>query len=450
MGVTFHRSAAIPNPEAIVKRIARFLLCSLLLQLATISAARAQPALPVLPIPQNLGVNIHFHSDGQLSTQIAALQQLGAGWVRRDLYWKEVETSKGVYNFSSYDPLINALHNAGLRMVMVLDYNNPLYDNGNSPQSAPGRAAFAQFAAAAAQRYAGKVTVWEIYNEPNNVFWNPAPNVNQYIALANEATAAIHAVVPGAMVVGPALAGPLLRDAPLLPKTYGYLNQVLASSAAVHGWSAITVHPYRSPSQTPESVVTNLDMVRRLMTSNGIDPAKIPLIAGEWGYSTYAHGVDEQTQAAYAVRSFLLAGMEHMPYTIWYDWQDDGASDTNNEYRFGLLRYGTFGTGPLKSDATKPSFTAVQQFISLLRGYSFDSLLENDTVMVARYAKGSQYAYVAWSADDAAHMASIALPAGQWTAHPILGTTSNHTAVAGQSVQFAAQKMPLIIVSATR
>ncbi len=434
-----------------MKRSARFLMFSIILELATITAARAQavPALPVLPIPQNVGVNIHFHVGGQLSTQIATLQQLGVGWVRRDLYWKEIETSKGVYNFSSYDTLINALHTAGLRIVMVLDYNNPLYDNGNSPQSAPGRAAFAHFAAAAAQRYAGKVTVWEMYNEPNNVFWTPAPNVNQYIALANETTAAIHSALPGAIVVGPALAGPLLHDEPLLPKSYGFLNQVLALSTAAHGWSAITVHPYRSPSQTPETVSANLKMIRGLMTNNGIDPAKVPLIAGEWGYSTYQQGVDEQTQAAYAVRSFLLAGIERMPYTIWYDWQDDGASSTNNEYRFGLLRYGTPGSGALESNAIKPSFTAVQQFISLLRGYSFNSLLENDTIMVARYAKGSQYAYVVWTTDNAAHTASITLPAGQWTEHQLLGTTTNRTAVAGQSLAFAAQNMPLVIVSPT-
>jgi polysaccharide biosynthesis protein PslG len=439
-----------------VKRSANFLFLSIILELSlellTITAACAQaiPALPVLPIPQNIGVNIHFHSDGQLSTQIATLQQLGIGWVRRDLPWKEIETSKGVYNFSGYDTLINALHNAGLRIVMILDYNNALYDNGNSPQSAQGRAAFAHFAQAAAQRYAGKVTVWEIYNEPNNVFWSPAPNVNQYIALANETTAAIHSVLPGAIVVGPALAGPLLHDEPLLPKTYGYLNQVLASSTAVHGWSAITVHPYRTPSQTPETVITNLNMVRSLMTNHGIDPAKVPLIAGEWGYSTFSQGVDEQTQAAYAVRSFLMAGIENMPYTIWYDWQDDGASSTNNEYRFGLLRYGTPATGTFNSNSIKPSFTAVQQFISLLRGYSFNNLLENDTIMVARYIKGSQYAYVAWTTDNAAHAASISLPVGQWTAHQILGAMSNHTAVAGQSLLFTAQKMPLVIVGSTR
>ena len=435
-----------------MKRSAHFWFLLTILDLATVAAVGAQaiPVLPVLPIPQNVGVNIHFHSVDQLSTQIATLQQLGVGWVRRDLYWKEIETSKGVYNFSEYDTLIQALHIAGLRIVMVLDYNNPLYDNGNSPQSAQGRAAFAHFAVAVAQRYSGKVTVWEIYNEPNNAFWTPAPNVSEYIALANETTAAIHRVLPAAIVVGPALAGPLLHDEPMLPKTYGYLNQVLASSTAVHGWSAITVHPYRSPSQTPETVTANLNTVRRLMISGGIDPAKVPVIAGEWGYSTYSHGVDEQTQAAYAVRSFLVAGMENMPYTIWYDWQDDGASNTNNEYRFGLLRYGPVGAGALESSAIKPSFMALQQFISLLRGYSFNSLLENDTVIVARYAKGSQYAYVVWTTDNAAHTASIALPAGQWKENQILGAASSLTAVAGQSLAVAAQKMPLVIISASQ
>ena len=74
-----------------------------------------------------------------------------------------------------------------------------------------------------------------------------------------------------------------------------------------------------------------------MMRDRGLDPNLAPVIAGEWGYSTWQQGVDEKTQAAYAVRGMLWATVEHMPFSIWYDWQDDGPNASDREHRFGLF-----------------------------------------------------------------------------------------------------------------
>ncbi|MBY0428372.1 MAG: cellulase family glycosylhydrolase, partial [Alphaproteobacteria bacterium] len=145
--------------------------------------------------PQNTGVNIHFVNQ-DLDSHIALLKEAGFGWVRKDLSWGAIETQKGTYDFTKYDPLIDALNDAGISVVLILDYSNPLYDDNLSPYTYEGRKAFANFAGAAAKHFANKKVIWEIYNEPNWLFWKPVPHVENYLALARVVTHKLRQIAP--------------------------------------------------------------------------------------------------------------------------------------------------------------------------------------------------------------------------------------------------------------
>ena len=416
-------------------------LVALLLLIAPV--AQAAPTLPDLPIPECFGVNTHFLNE-HLSAQTDTLKKSNLGWIRRDLYWDAIERHPGVYDFSAYDRLVDAAQDAHLRILFILDYGNTLYDDKTSPVTAESRAAFAKFAATAAKRYADKNVVWEIYNEPNWVFWKPKPDVDQYIALANELTAAIRQAVPDALIVGPALAGPTTN-----PKTtaeaLAFLDKVFKSPAA-REWSAITVHPYRDKKASPETAEKQLAQIRQMMRENGLDPQKTPLIAGEWGYSTWIRGVDEETQAAYAVRELLGATTEHMPFTIWYDWQDDGPNAFDPEYRFGLLRAGSLEDN--EGDVEKPAFVAVQKMSELLRGYRFTKIIDSEpTTRFLAFNKGATLAYALW-ADNTAQETHISLPEGHWIVTPLLDTPYDLTATKAQKITLQANSMPTIITKA--
>jgi polysaccharide biosynthesis protein PslG len=435
---------------------ARFMLVAAILPgLTQAGLCQSPPEGWSLPIPGYFGVNIHFkdvwvrakYKDDDLGQEVIALKNAGIGWVRRDMRWSDVEPEAGKYDFSLYDQLVGALHGAGFRILLTLDYSNKNYENNAAPSTDQGRAAFARFAATAALRYAGKVDVWEIYNEPNSPFWTPAPDADQYVLLANQATAAIRKAVPGAVIVGPALAGPTSDDAPLAEKgaRVTFLDKVLASEAA-HQWNGITVHPYRSYQRGPESFGPQLEMIREMMRRHGIDPAKTPVITGEWGYTSWERGVDERSQAAYAVRSYLWAGIERMPFTIWYDWQDDG-TDPNPEGHFGFLRIGPLGTGGASAAESKPAYNAVRQLSSLLRGYRFDRLVQqSSSLIVAQYVNGQATAYAAWSLDDSDHSVSFPLtggtPGGRWQANNLLGKT---TEISGHNAVLQVTKLPVIV-----
>ena len=83
------------------------------------------PSRPgVTEVVDGVGFNIDFVEPRV--AELKMLAQSGVRWVRTDLKWDATEIEKGKYDFSRYDRLVEALNNAGLRIVFILDYGNPL------------------------------------------------------------------------------------------------------------------------------------------------------------------------------------------------------------------------------------------------------------------------------------------------------------------------------------
>jgi hypothetical protein len=72
-----------------------------------------------------------------------------------------------VYDFAEYDNLVAVFIQHGITPYLILDYGNPLYDEGRAPVSPTAVAALATFATAAVRRYRGQGVIWEFWNEPN-------------------------------------------------------------------------------------------------------------------------------------------------------------------------------------------------------------------------------------------------------------------------------------------
>src|SRR5689334_19673408 len=161
----------------------RFLTGIVVCALATCAAAadRALPRPGV--VPDGLGVNIHFTDPrpGEMEMLAAA----GFRFVRMDFGWQATERAKGEYDFAPYERLLSSLDKHHIRAVFILYYSHRLYDDGLSPHTDDGRAAFARWAAAAAKHFQGRGVLWEIWNEPNiKQFWKPQPSAEDYAKLA--------------------------------------------------------------------------------------------------------------------------------------------------------------------------------------------------------------------------------------------------------------------------
>ncbi|HUU69511.1 MAG TPA: cellulase family glycosylhydrolase, partial [Planctomycetota bacterium] len=147
-------------------------------------------------------MNIHF--TGAPAKDLDMIQAAGFRFIRMDFTWQGIEKEKGKYAFEPYDQLTDGLEKRGIRALYILDYSNPLYEKERSVQTDEGRAAFARFAATAAERYKGRGIVWELWNEPNIFFWQPQPSTDAYMALAKAAFPAMRAADPNAFLVAPA------------------------------------------------------------------------------------------------------------------------------------------------------------------------------------------------------------------------------------------------------
>jgi hypothetical protein len=309
-------------------------------------------------------VNIHF-----TSAQPGELDELagtGARRVRVDFDWAATEQKPGVYDFSAYQRLSDDLAAHGLRPWFVLDYENPLYEPKRAVATPAGRAAFARWAAAAAAAWRGQGVIWEIWNEPNsNHTWQPQPDASAYIALAQAATTAIKQADPNAIVVGPATA---LIDLDFL--------RACGEAGLFNLWDGISVHPYRR--EAPETAAAEYRQARGLVrkyTAPGRPPP--PLIAGEWGYSTAWFGLDEDFQAAYAARLWLVDLAAGVPLTMWYDWRDDGDDFNNPEHHYGLVHH-LYRTNLPPVFEPKPAEEAVAALAHELRFYRFNKALTHD------------------------------------------------------------------------
>jgi hypothetical protein len=328
------------------------------LQLWMAPAALADAALPPLSRADGLGVNIH--NTLIVPGQLEMIKAAGFKWIRMDLTWSVTEKQKGKYDFSAYDGLLAALDKAKLHALLVLDYGNPLYAELGDKQPFTSRAgteefrqAFAAWAAAAVGHFAGRGCIWEIWNEPNyKTFWAPAPNVDEYIALAKTACAAIRRVAPGEPLIGPG-SSTIAFD----------FIEACCKAGLLGDWAAVSVHPYRRTD--PATAADEFQRLRVLIAKYAPSGKTVEIISSEWGYSTSWKDFDETKQAAFLEREFQTDIASGIPLSIWYDWRDDGDSPADPEHRFGLVRRPYYPGRDPAYDA-KPAFYTMKDFAAKL------------------------------------------------------------------------------------
>lgn len=330
---------------------------------------------PPLTVPTGLGVNIHF--TGAPARDLDMIQAAGFKFIRMDFTWSAVEREKGVYDFRAYDELTEALAKRGIRALYILDYGNSLYESEQSVRTEDGRQAFARFAAAAAARYRGRGILWELWNEPNISFWKPQPNVDDYMALAKVVFPAIRHADPKALCVAPATSG-IPMDFLESCFRQGLLRLV----------DGVTVHPYRG--KPPETVADDIVRLRALMARYG---RTLPVLSGEWGYSSVWKGQDEQLQGRYLARQFLTNLSLGIPVSIWYDWHDDGPDPKESEHHFGTV---TLDYNP------KPAYLAMKRLVGELKGKRFVKRLQSATDdYLLLFSDRSRRTIAAWTVGEA-------------------------------------------------
>jgi hypothetical protein len=417
--------------------MSRFLrACARIAALWVIARAHAQPppqpqTLPVARVPDALGVNIHFVDPRR--DEMEMLAAAGFSFVRMDVSWAATERKRGEFDFAPWARLLEACDKQKIRALFIFDYSNPLYDENLSPHSDEGVAAFARWATALVKEFAGRGIIWEIYNEPNISFWRPAPDVNAYIKLALATAKSIKAAAPGELLVGPALSG---TDGAWLEPCY--------KAGLLEYWDAVTVHPYGN--EPPETRIPHYEMAKALIARYAPEGKTIPLLSGEWGYSSA--NLSPQKQGEFLARQWLVNLSQGIPLSIWYDWRDDGTDPKNNEHRFGTVEHEYLeGQNPVFKP--KPAYDAARTLTTQLRGFRFRERvrLERDTDFLLLFEKEKELRAVAWTTENTPHAATLpSLSAGRYRVTDFNGDNLPELATGPEGLRLALSNAPKYVV----
>jgi O-antigen ligase len=308
----------------------------------------------------HLGVNAELtqYDESELDQQLALMQAANVTWVRQFFRWDEIEPTRGQYDWSITDQIVNAFADRSeLRLVAVLA-NSPDWAHPSTAAATPSAppddpAAFATFARAFTERYGETVDHYQIWDEPNlTAAWGDLqPRPADYAALLSAAYSAIHGADPQAMVIAAALAPTAERG----PENVGdvlYLRDLYALGAKEYT-DAFAAKPYGfavSPQdRTVSEEVLNFSrivLLREEMVRNG--DAAAPLWASSWGWNSLPDEWSGEPSIWGAVTGgeqiqYTLAALDRAerewPWLggmILYQWQADAPPDSP-QWGFALI-----------------------------------------------------------------------------------------------------------------
>lgn len=297
--------------------------------------------------------------------------QAGIGLVRQTIDWAKVETVRGKYDFSAYDPWFEALAKKRMRVLPIV-FGAPPFRSSAPKQGARRGAypprdprAFGVFAAALADRYGPRGTFWrehgdlpdfpvrswQIWNEPNlRIYWPAGPDAGEYTELLSAAARAIKHVDPAAEIVSAGL--PNSRGNPFGP----YLEEMLDAGAA-QSFDTLAIHPYATD---VEGVWKAVASARKALNRHRV---RAPIWITEVGWATAGpHSrftVGTQGQAGritqmlrqYPAQSRRLG----VRGVVYFNWKDSARYAGGPDF-FGLY------TGLLDiNGAEKPGFLAFER-----------------------------------------------------------------------------------------
>ncbi|HMO58329.1 MAG TPA: beta-galactosidase, partial [Roseiflexaceae bacterium] len=347
------------------------------LLIATLLAALLPAAQPAAAAAGNsdFGVNSHIAATYDVAATrrpLEIMSEISSGWAREEFVWYRIERSPGQYDWTFYDRAIPQLAGRGVKIIGLL-ITAPAWatpfggDRDGAPSFYPPDAQrFAQFAAAAAQRYRDHVSHWEIWNEPENqLYWQSGPSPAEYAGLLKAAYPAIKAANPNATVL----------SAGIVPTHVDFIRGI-ADNGAWGSFDVLAIHPYVDPFGPEDGQIGTGDVaaVKSLVARLG----NKPIWATEFGWSTGPasrdpRGVDEETQANYLIRSSALLRAAGVEKVLWFRLKDTEVRNGSPFNQYGLLRY---AGGITDLSQPRPSLAAFRTLNEQLGGAAPAGMLD--------------------------------------------------------------------------
>ncbi|HEX4491516.1 MAG TPA: hypothetical protein VH914_09955 [Acidimicrobiia bacterium] len=292
------------------------------------------------------GVQMWNESASKQDTEIAGIADAGARWLRTALLWRDVEPQSADHDdWSNADHIVSDAQKNHVQLIFNIG-QAPKWSGaseegeyGDDPQQ------YADFCAKVAARYAGRVRVYELGNEPNLTSEVTHPDPAAYATMLQDTYPAMKKADPNAFVLTAGLAGGRHHKGNLTG--LDFLTGVYA-----HGgkgfFDGIAYHPYTYPLLPTQDVNgggtsggtrswSQMLKVRALMVQHG-DSAK-PIWVTEFGAPTNGPGGVSQTEQSQIMQNgFDLWKTYSWGGVIsWFDYQDKGTDTSTHKDWFGII-----------------------------------------------------------------------------------------------------------------
>lgn len=218
------------------------------------------------------------------------LTPLGMKKIRLQAGWAKTEKEKGVYDFEWLDRIIDDAAGRGMTILLETSYGNPIYPGGGTPylkggwpSSPEALRAWDNWVRAMAERYKGKVSEWEVWNEPD-INYEQIKDYKSIVDLNIRTAEIIKEVDSEAKIAALALA--LIDNTELVDKCLAEISR--RGKTDLFEW--ITYHQYM---YRPEDMYPLVDTLRKVVAKYS---DKIILRQGESGCpseSGYAGALSE-------------------------------------------------------------------------------------------------------------------------------------------------------------
>ena len=345
----------------------------------------------------NIGVCTHFsQGKGIIEMNIQSMKNAGIGAIRDEATWSSLERQKGRFIMSElHTKYVRSANAAGLDVMLILDYANRYYDDGDRPRSAEAIEGFCRYAEFVVRHFGKDVHLYEVWNEwdigiglPKKYDKGGLPE--DYIKLLKAVYPRIKAIEPDAIVIaGGCTSGAVKR---------GWFEKIIKLGALEYS-DAVSIHGYnygaKFPERSPETCSTWMTDVQKMLRkyNKGKD---VPFYVTEMGWPTHIgkRSTAPELSASYLARLYLLARTSPSFCGIWwYDFQDDGWEAEYNENNFGVVR----------PDLTpKPHYYVMADISNLVgHGEYINRLETNDNnFYVLRFRHKQRDFWAMWSSND--------------------------------------------------
>jgi Cellulase (glycosyl hydrolase family 5) len=244
--------------------------------------------------------------------------------------WSYIETSQGVYDWSRLDAYVALSEGHGVKMMYAAEAIPEWAAADKSTCSVPFAGAPARcsgmvsniqywddFVTALVTRYKGKITAYELWNEPNNYFTG---TVADMVTLTQHFHDKVRAIDPAAIIISPSYTVSTDLD------TYFAAGGTLDVEA-------VSFHAYPDSRGDAELITRSwVSSQRAVMVKYGLASKPLWNTEGGWGSGVS----DPNLQAAFIARYFILSWSRGVARTYWYAWDNQ---------QLGTL-YTTSGTNP--------------------------------------------------------------------------------------------------------